>query len=99
MIYNREYEGRAKAVLSDAYLFEAVDLDVAEPLNHFYTNQAAWDTGAEITMISPRVVDSLKLKPITRTTVMGIGGDEEVEVYKIHIGLPNDFLYEIKISY
>ena len=25
---------------------------------------------------------------------MGIGGDEEVDVYKVHIGLPNDFLYE-----
>jgi len=36
MTYNREYEGRAKAVLSDAYLFEAVDLDIVEPSNHFY---------------------------------------------------------------
>ena len=25
---------------------------------------------------------------------MGIGGDENVDVFKIHVGLPNDFLYE-----
>ena len=94
MIYKHDYKGRAKAILSDAYIFEAINLDVVEPSSHFYTNQAAWDTGAEITMISHRVVDSLHLKPISKTTIMGIGGDEEVEVFRIHVGLPNDFLYE-----
>lgn len=99
MIYHNNFEGRAKVILSDAYVFEAVDLDKEEPSNQFYTISAAWDTGAEITMISPRVVDSLNLKPLTRATVMGIGGDEEVEVFKIHIGLPNNFLYEDLIVY
>lgn len=30
---------------------------------------------------------------------MGIGGNEEVDVYKVHVGLPNDFLYEDLIVY
>ena len=30
---------------------------------------------------------------------MGVGGDEEVGVFQIHIGLPNDFLYEDLIVY
>lgn len=94
MIYRREFEGKAKAVLSDAYVFEAIELDDVEPSNYYYTDRVAWDTGSEVTVISPRVVDSLKLKQITQTTIMGIGGDEEVTVYKVHIGLPNDFLYE-----
>lgn len=99
MIYRRDFVGRAKAVLSDAFIFEAVDLDINKPSNQFYTTQAAWDTGAEISIISPRVVESLSLKPITKTSIMGIGGDEEVNVYRIHVGLPNDFLYEDLIVY
>ena len=94
MIYRHDFSGRAKAVLSEAYVFEAANLDDVEPSNHYYTKQAAWDTGAEITMISRRVADLLHLIPITKTTIMGVGGDEEVEVYRIHIGLPNNFLYE-----
>ena len=99
MIYKHDFLGRAKAVLSNAYVFEAVDLENTKPSNYYYTNQAAWDTGAEITMVSRRVVDALHLKPISKTTIMGIGGDEEVEVFQIHVGLPNGFLYEDLIVY
>lgn len=99
MIYRHDFKGRAKVILSDAYVFEAVNLDNQEPSNHYFTNHAAWDTGAEISIISPRVVEALNLRPITQTTIMGIGGDEEVNVYKIHVGLPNDFLYEDLIVY
>ena len=94
MIYHHNFEGRTNVILSDAYVFEAVDLDKEEPSDQFFTQRAAWDTGAEITLISPRVVNSLNLKPITKATITGIGGNEEVEVFKIHIGLPNDYLYE-----
>ena len=31
MIYEKEFEGRIKAILSDAYVFEAVDFDNEEP--------------------------------------------------------------------
>ena len=99
MIYRHDFKGRANVVLSHAYVFEAVDLDKVELSNQFYTKHAAWDTGAEITMISRRVVRALQLKPISKTTIMGIGGDEEVEVFQIHVGLPNDFLYEDLIVY
>lgn len=34
MIYRREFEGKAKAVLSDAYVFEAIELDDVEPSNY-----------------------------------------------------------------
>lgn len=67
MIYKKQFEGTIKAILSDAYVFEAVDLDSVEPTSHFVTSHAAWDTGAEITVISPRVVETLSLKPITQT--------------------------------
>ena len=96
----QDFEGRLKAILTDAYIFEAIDLDTNPiPENHFFTQSAAWDTGAEITIISPRVVESLRLKSFAETSIMGVGGDERVGVYKIHVGLPNGFLYEDLIVY
>lgn len=98
MGYRKDYEGRLKAVLTDAYLFEAVDLD-NNPIPANRTQSAAWDTGAEISIISPRVVKKLGLTHFAETSIMGIGGDEKVGVYKIHVGLPNGFLYEDLIVY
>lgn len=100
MEYKQDYDGRIKAVLTEAYIFEAVDLDeTPEPSDHVFTQSAAWDTGAEVSIISPRVVEALKLKPFAKTSIMGVGGDEEVGVYKNHVGLPNGFLYEDLIVY
>ena len=100
MAFQKDYEGRLKAILTDAYIFEAVDLDENPvPLNRVYTQSAAWDTGAEISIISPRVVEALGLVPFAETSIMGVGGDETVGVYKIHIGLPNGYLYEDLIVY
>jgi hypothetical protein len=95
MEYKKDYEGRIKAILTEAYIFEAVDLDRNPvPEKRVFTQSAAWDTGAEISIISPRVVESLGLVPFAETSIMGVGGDEQVDVYKIHVGLPNGFLYE-----
>ena len=41
MNYRHDFEGRVKAILSDAYIFEAIDLDNEEPSNHFFTSNAA----------------------------------------------------------
>lgn len=98
--YKQDFEGRLKAILTEAYIFEAVDLDVNPvPENHIFTHSAAWDTGAEVSIISPRVVKTLGLKSFAETSIMGVGGDEKVGVYKIHVGLPNGFLYEDLIVY
>jgi len=100
MGYKKDYVGRLKAILTDAYIFEAVNLDQEPvPENRVYTQKAAWDTGAEISIISPRVVETLGLVPFAETSIMGVGGDEQVGVYKIHVGLPNGFLYEDLIVY
>jgi len=47
------------------------------------------DTGAQFTLISPRVVEALGLKPSGKGQYMGIGGDQESDTYLVHIGLPN----------
>lgn len=99
-VYRHDYDGIITAIITDAFVFEAVDVrDNAPITNRFFTKQAAWDTGAEITIVSPRVIEALRLEPFTHTTIMGIGGDEEVGVYKIHLGLPNGYLYKDRFVY
>ena len=99
-LYSQECEGEFTAIISDAYIFEAVETTPGVPLkNRYFTQNAAWDTGAEVSIISSKIVEALGLKPFTRTTLMGIGGYEEVDVYKVHIGLPNGYLYKNRYMY
>ena len=60
-----------------------------QPSLYYYTDSAAWDTGAQFTLISPRIVEALGLQSIGKETFMGIGGDQESDTYFVHIGLPN----------
>ena len=100
MAYIKEYEGIVSAILSDAYVFGDEQITSGTiPTKRFFTHNAAWDTGAEVTIISPRVVEALGIKPFEHTSLMGIGGDEQVDVYRIHLGLPNGYLYRNLIVY
>jgi len=100
MAYTKGYEGIASAIIIDAYVFEGEPIEPGIiPSKRFFTHNASWDTGAEVTMISTRVVEALGLEPFEHTSLMGIGGDEEVGVYLIHLGLPNGYLYRNLIVY
>ena len=94
MAYMKDYEGIASAIITDAYVFEGEPIEQGIiPAKRFFTHNACWDTCAEVTMISTCVVKALGLEPFEHTSPMGIGGDEEVGVYLIHLGLPNGYLY------
>ena len=56
-VFSQVSVGEMTAVITDAFVFEAKDVNTGVPLaNRYYTQNAAWDTGAEVTIISPRVV-------------------------------------------
>lgn len=57
------------------------------PLRSF---QAIWDTGANVSVISQRVVEECALKPIGVTEVSTVAGIGLCEVYLINVFLPND---------
>ena len=100
MAYTKDYDGLASAIITSAYVFEGTPIEPSSiPLKRFFTQRACWDTGAEVTIVSPRVVESLGLKPFEHTSLMGIGGEEQVGVYLIHLGLPNGYLYRNLICY
>ena len=89
--YRQEYTVLANAIVTNAIVVPT-DAEVKageQPSRYYYTDSAAWDTGAQFTLISPRVVEALAIKPNGKGQYMGIGGDQESDTYLVHIGLPN----------
>ena len=92
MNYKKEYDGKASAIITDAYIFPNFKPGELPDLK-FYTPVAAWDTGAEYTSILLEVIEALHLKPKDYTNVMTFGGNRRAGVYEISIGLPNSKVY------
>ncbi len=91
--FNKKFEGYASNIATNAIIFPGIDvgnLTVETP--RLYTQNAIWDTGAQMTVISSKLVTALGLKPYGKGTLTGIGGENNVETYRIHVLLPNGFL-------
>lgn len=97
--YKKEYGCPAEAIITNALVMPAVELSEGEALPIFhYTESATWDTGAQFTVISPRIVEALQLKPYRQGEIMGIGGDHSAKTYLIHIGLPSgDLIHNVEV--
>ena len=58
-----------------------------------HTERALWDTGADTTIISSRIVKELNLLPYKAGGISGIGGDTGSNVYLVHVLVPTgDFV-------
>lgn len=97
--YKKEFGCMAEAIITNAIVMPAIKTKEGDPLpKYHYTENAAWDTGAQFTVISPRIVDILQLEPIHKSEIMGIGGDQTVLTYLIHIGLPSgDLIHDVEV--
>ena len=88
--FKQEYTGSANAIVSHAIVMPPINMEDGQvPPLYYFTNNAAWDTGAQFSFISPRVVEGLGLKPYGKGAFMGIGGDQVSDTYLVHIGLSN----------
>lgn len=88
--FRKEYDVLADSIVTNAAVIDATSVIDGEQIpNYVYTERAAWDTGAQFTFISPRIVESLGLIPSGKAWYMGIGGDQESYTYKVHVALPN----------
>ena len=54
----------------------------------FHTERAMWDTGADTTIISSRIVKELNLQPYKQGGIAGIGGATGSKVYLVHVLIP-----------
>lgn len=88
--FRKEYTGLVDAIISYAIIVPPIKMQEGQqPSFYYYTDRAAWDTGAQFTFISPRIVEALGLSPSGKSGFMGIGGDQITDTYLVHIGLSN----------
>ena len=57
--------------------------------NPQYEGIAVWDTGATGTVITPKVASALKLNPVGKKEIHGVGGKLLADEYLVNIYLPN----------
>lgn len=55
---------------------------------------AVWDTGANGSVISQRIIDACGLKPIGMTQTRGVGGLHTTEMFLVNIRLPNAVAFQ-----
>ena len=64
----------------------------------FHTECAIWDTGADTTIISSRIVKELNLQPYKAGGISGIGGATGSDVYLVHVLVPTgDFVTQVEV--
>ena len=86
-VFVKKYDRKAEAIVTNAILMPAGEVREDRPLPpYIYTENAAWDTGAQVTIISPRLVESLGLLPCGKGQFMGIGGDQVSDAYLVYVG-------------
>jgi hypothetical protein len=81
--FRYEYPSLPGQLLSD---IEVISLD--DPSRH-NVYKGVWDTGATLTMITPKVFSELKLIPIDTVIVHGVNSSMQVPVVLINLILPN----------
>lgn len=82
---SKSNQGLLRVLITPVKIYEK---PVADPESGVDFN-AIWDTGATNSCITKKVIDHLKLKPISITKVSGAFGSEMRNVYLVSIWLPN----------
>lgn len=81
--FKKEYTALADAIITYAIVTPATKIEDNQPPSfYYYTENAAWDTGAQFSFISPRLVEALGLYPYRKASFMGIGGDQVADTYR-----------------
>ena len=89
--FKKEYPNVVENVLTECDIYTADG-------HKFHTERAMWDTGADTTIISSRIVKELKLLPYKQGGIAGIGGATGSNVYLVHVLVPTgDFVTYVEV--
>lgn len=89
--FKKEYPGIVDTILSECSIYSADG-------RQFHTDKAMWDTGADTTIISSRIVHDLQLKPYQQGGIAGIGSASDSNIYLVHILVPTgDFVTNVEV--
>ena len=92
----KEYSTLAQELHSSAEIFNYFD-----PSFSIKTEKALWDTGANRTAVNIFLIEKLKLNPVSKVTVQGAHGPQDVDTYMINLqlgGLNQVLYHEIEVS-
>ena len=93
--FTKEFANRVSAIVTNCLVFTPDDLTKINPRAYYHSQNCAWDTGSEITIICTELAEGLGLKKIGEAQVGGIGGiDHESWLTEIHLGLPSGETFE-----
>jgi len=93
--YHHAFKVEYSALVSEIVTLVAVGHPViADHANANLPNQyrAIWDTGANGSVITRKIVDDLKLIPVDKIEIKGVNNVSVVDTHYISIGLPNKVL-------
>lgn len=89
--YKKEYSYLVEDIVTECDIYSADG-------HKFHTERAMWDTGADTTIISSRIVNELKLQPYKQGGIAGIGGAAGSNVYLVHVLVPTgDFVTSAEV--
>lgn len=94
--YTKQYDSLAGEITTLACVFPNFKEGELPPIK-FTTEEAGWDTGAECTIISPYVAQSLNLKSLGKIEARGVGKGKG-DLYEVAIALPNGkVIYDLEV--
>lgn len=89
--YKKEYPALVEDILTDCDIYSVSG-------HKFHADRALWDTGADTTIISSRIVKKLNLQPYKAGGISGIGGATGSNVYLVHVLTPTgDFVANVEV--
>lgn len=89
-VYTQKSSELAEAIITECRICAPVDFSKGEMPDKIYTTQnAMWDTGATNTLISPKIIKALGLKPFGKSGLSSANGVIETDTYLIHVGIPS----------
>ena len=88
-VITRKFPNQIDSIVTESYVFGAVDLSKDEAVKRVKVQRSLWDTGASVSLISSRVAKVLGLNSIGKSGVSGYNEGVDVkDTYLVHIGLP-----------
>ena len=89
--FKKEYPTLMEDIVTECDIYSADG-------HKFHTERALWDTGADTTIISSRIVRELNLQPFNQGGISGIGGATGTNVYLVHVLVPTgDFVTSVEV--
>lgn len=89
--FKYDYNGLVGSIITPILIDEAT-LTRKRPVSYITVN-GLWDTGANSSVIVPKVAKALNLIPFGKVTVRGVNSEEDANIYLVDLVLPNHVIF------